>query len=96
MCNRRSGDFVQDGVSLMIALPALLLATAAVSAGPPADDDILEKARKALLLRSELLLDYSVEVTSEVHHRNSAGSPRNGGPGAPVTTEDPMSSGARF
>ncbi len=65
MCNRRSGDFVQDGVSLMIALPALLLATAAVSAGPPADDDILEKARKALLLRSELLLDYSVEVTSE-------------------------------
>ena len=48
----------------MIACPILLLA-AAVSAAQPAEDDILEKARKALLLRSELLRDYSVEVTSQ-------------------------------
>ncbi len=59
------GEFVEDGVSLMIGWPTLLLAAAAVTAVQPAQDDILEKARKALLLRSELLRDYSVEVTSE-------------------------------
>ena len=54
------------GLILMIPWPALLLAAAAVSvAGPPAHDDILEKTRKALLLRGELLMDYSVEVTSQ-------------------------------
>ena len=49
----------------MISLPTLSLVVAAAFAVPPADDDILEKARKALLLRSELLRDYSVEVTSQ-------------------------------
>ena len=48
----------------MISLPTLALVVAVALAVPPADDDILEKARKALNLRSELLRDYSVQVTS--------------------------------
>ena len=39
----------------MISLPTLSLVVAAAFTVPPADDDILDKTRKALLLRSELL-----------------------------------------
>ena len=37
----------------MISLPTLSLVVAAAFTVPPADDDILEKIRKALLLRAE-------------------------------------------